>query len=184
MEISFLLVSSVRNTTPSPKIVYFSVQNQLPFTIQEKLVDVYPEFLIEMITDILEKIYDSGFDESDLMLVKIDLTYQKILRLCQLYKNAFKVAYTTIGKKMMTHTYLIAHTFLKTFLNDVKSAMKLSEFPHHYEDDLINYVLIFNECKVEDENIVRHFSNKLKETNHLQNYILLTHFPDFLYLLD
>lgn len=136
-----------------------------------------------MITNILEKIYDSGFDESDLMLVKIDLTYQKILRLCQLYKNAFKVAYTTIGKKMIKTSTAVAQTFLTTFLNDVKSAMKISEFPHHYEDDLINYVLIFNECKV-DEKIVRHFSNKLKESNHLLFFVLVTHFPDFLYLLD
>ncbi len=127
--------------------------------------------------NILEKIYHSSFDESDLILVKIDLNYQKILRLCQLYKNAFRVTYTTIAKKMMKTNTVTAQKFLSSFLNNVKSTMKLSEFPYHYEDDLINYVLIFNECRVEDEDIFRHFANKLKESNYLQYFILVSHFP-------
>lgn len=159
-----------------------SVDNQLPFTIQEQLIDVYPEFLTELLqTNILEKICHSSFDESDLMLVKIDLNYQKILRLCQLYKNAFQLTYTVIAKKMIQVNTAAVQKFLTTFLNDVKGAMKLSEFPHHYEDELINYVLIFNECKVEDEWIARHFTNKLKESNYLHYFILVTHFPNFLY---
>lgn len=166
-------------------LFYFSVDNHLPYNIQEQLIDVYPEFLIELLrTNILEKICHSSFDESDLMLVKIDLNYQKILRLCQLYKNAFQLTYTVIAKKMIKVNTAVVQKFLTTFLNDVKSAMKISEFPHHYEDELINYVLIFNECKVEDEWIARKFTNKLKESNYLHYFILVTHFPNFLYFLD
>lgn len=180
MIISILLCRPIISFLP-----YLSVDNQIPFVIQQHLIDVYPDFLIEMLTEnILEKICDSNFDESDLMLVKIDLNYQKILRLCQLYKNAFKVTYTEIAKKMMKTNTATVQIFLNTFLIDVKSAMKISEFPHHYEDDLINYVLIFSECKVEDESIVKHFLNALKKTNYLHHFILVTHFPTFLFLLD
>lgn len=148
------------------------------------MIDAHPAFFIEILENILAKTYEKDFDENDLMLVKIDLNYQRILRLCQLYKNAFRVTYTTIAKKMIETPSVSAQSFLNTFLGDVKSAMKISEFPHHYEDELINYVLIFSECKVEDENIVRHFGNKLKESNYLHYFVLVTHFPNFLFLLD
>lgn len=116
--------------------------------------------------------------------MKIDLNYQKVLRLCRLFKNAFQLAYTTIAKNMMAKNNQAVQTFLDNFLTDVKCGMKMSEFPHHYEDELINYIIIFNECKVEDDEIVRYFLKKLKKSNHLHYFILLTHFPKFLYLLD
>lgn len=161
----------------------FLVERQLPFSIQEKLIDVYPHFFIDMLTNILEQTYKSGFDENDLIVVKMDLNYQKLLRLCQLYQNAFRVAYTIIAKKMIMKNTRVLQKFLENFLTDVKSTIKISEIPYHYEDALVNYVLIFNECKVEDDEIVRHFANKLKESNYLHYFILLTHVSKFLYLL-
>lgn len=152
--------------------------------MQEKLVDVYPEFFTDMLNQVLDRIYHRSFDESELMLVKIDINYQKILRLCQLYKNAFKVTYTAIAKKMIESNLAVVQSFLNTFLNDVKSSIKMSEYPHHYEDELVNYVLIFSACKMEDQQIVRHFANKLKESSHLKYFILISHFPNFLYLFD
>lgn len=179
MEIGFRWVTTSISLPIS--FLYFvfgiSVDTQLPYGLQESLIDVYPEFFIDKLDKILERIYgENNFDESDLILVKIDLSYQKILRLCQLYKNAFQVAYTAIAKRMMEHNTGPAQTFLKLFLVDVKNSMKISEFPHHYEDDLVNYVLIFNECRVGDERIVEHFANNLKESNPLQHFVLATHF--------
>lgn len=179
------LISSLNKFTFIQHLNFlFSVESQLPFNIQETLIFVYPIFFIDMLTNIVEKTYQNGFDKSDLILVKIDLNYQKVLRLCQLYKNVFKVAYTLIAKKMIMENTQLVQTFLENFLTGVKSTMKISEFPQHYEDELINYVLIFSECKVEDDSIVRHLANKLKKSNYLHYFILVTHFSKFLYLLD
>lgn len=152
----------------------FLADNKLPYSLHEKLINAHPKCFSEILNQIIT---------NDIDVLLVDLNYQKVVRLCQIYKNAFKIAYTNIAQVMIERNNPHLQRFLDNFLEDIKSAMKMSDFPFHYDDELINYVLILSECKIESSDIATFTLNRLKKFNYLNFVILVTHFPQFSNLL-
>lgn len=148
-----------------------------------------------MLIDLIEKLIIDNLNvvqkQLDETLLKCNNEYLALIKWCTISKLYFQQLIKEIAKLMLNMSFQSNdhQLFLNFLLNEIKSNMKISTFYNFYADDLINYILIINtnnNSSSNNNNRIKNIEKMLEivKSDNLINYvILITHFPNYLYML-